>query len=415
MSPLAFSGSNINKVKAHNLQAILISFLQEKLISRAGLAKRTSLSSATVTNLTKELIDQKLIIEVESTEVSGKRRVGRPRTMLRLVPDARYALGVHIGVGLFRVALTNLYAEMLDNRIVACDPEKPAEQVLKCIGDEVASLISENDIPHERILGIGVGDSGLVNHKTGVNVLAPRLGWKDVNIQKILKKETGLPARVDNNVRAMAVGEAFFGAGRDVSVLAFVYGRVGVGAGFVVNGQVYRGTRASAGEIGHTVMVPDGGDLCECGNYGCLETLVSEPVLIQRAKELAERYPDSRLSAFLHHREEKDETLEKIFKAAREGDKRTQEMITHQIRYLGLALANLVNILNPELILLGGMFAQGYDLVSPIAEKVIRESAFCGTGEKVTLRPTSFGWRAGVIGAASLALLGLFYQAEGNS
>lgn len=411
----AFSGSNINTIKVHNLQAILISFLQETLISRAGLAKRTSLSSATVTNLTKELIDQELITEEDSIESSEKRRVGRPRTMLRLVPDARYALGVHIGVGLFRVALTNLYAEMIDNRIVTFNPASPPRQVLKRITAQITSLIAENRIKHEKLLGIGVGASGLVNHQTGVNVLAPRLGWKNTNIQKILNDETGLPVCVDNNVRAMAVGEAFFGAGRDVSVLAFVYGRIGVGAGFVVNGQVYRGVRASAGEIGHTVMVPVGGELCECGNYGCLETLVSEPVLIRKANEIADRYPDTLLAQFIRHNDNGDEDIENIFTAAREGDKYTRKMMVEQIRYLGLALANLVNILNPEMIILGGMFAQGDDLILPVAEEVMHETAFCGTGEKVILRPTSFGWRAGVVGAASLALLRFFYQAEGSS
>jgi glucokinase-like ROK family protein len=413
MSPLPFSGSNINSLKAHNLQTILMTFLHEKSLSRAGIAKRTSLSSATVTNLIKELIDQGLITEEESEpeEASGKRRVGRPRTMLRLAPQARYAIGVHIGVGLFRVALTDLYAEIIDNRIVEYDPKSPASQILDLISAEIKGLIADNHVDQDKILGIGVGASGLVNHQTGVNVMAPRLGWKEVNIQDVLEVETGHPVRVDNNVRAMAVGEAFFGAGRDVNVMAFVYGRIGVGAGLVVNGQVYRGERASAGEIGHTVMIPEGGDLCECGNRGCLETLISEPVLIKNSKKLAEQHPKSILAQHLDQ-ENGREPIEKIFAAAREGDELTQKMIAEQIRYLGLALANLVNILNPEMILLGGMFAQGEDLILPIAQKVMQETAFCGIGDKVDLRPTTFGWRAGVIGAASIALSDFFYQTE---
>ncbi len=413
MAPLPFSGTNINSLKAHNLQTILMSFLHERSLSRAGIAKSTSLSSATVTNLIKELIDQGLVVEEESDadEAPGKRRVGRPRTMLRLVPQARYAIGVHIGVGLFRVALTDLYAEIIDNRIVAYDPESPASQILDCISAEIKGLITENHIEKDKILGVGVGASGLVNHQTGVNVMAPRLGWKEVKIQDVLEAETGFPVRVDNNVRAMAVGEAFFGDGRDVNVMAFVYGRIGVGAGLVVNGQVYRGVRASAGEIGHTIMIPDGGDLCECGNRGCLETLVSEPVLIKKAEKLAEQNPESLLARHLGQENGRD-PIEKIFTAAREGDELTQKMIADQIRYLGLALANLVNILNPEMILLGGMFAQGEDLILPITQEVMQETAFCGIGEKVDLRPTRFGWRAGVIGAASLALLDFFFQTE---
>lgn len=333
--------------------------------------------------------------------------------MLHLVPNARYAIGVHIGVGLFRVALTNLYAEIIDNRIVEYDPESPASYILDLIAAKIKDLIATNDVSQKNILGVGIGASGLVNHETGVNVMAPRLGWKNVKIREILETETSLPVCVDNNVRAMAAGEAFFGIGRDVNVLAFVYGRIGVGAGLVVNGQVYRGARASAGEIGHTVMIPDGGKLCECGNRGCLETLVSEPVLIKNAQDLANQHPDSLLAQYLNQENERD-PIEKVFAAAREGDEFTQRMIADQIRYLGLALANLVNVLNPEMILMGGMFAQGDDLIRPIVQKVMQETAFCGIGEKIHLRPTSFGWRAGVIGAASLALLDFFYQTEGK-
>jgi len=239
--------------------------------------------------------------------------------------------------------------------------------------------------------------------------LAPRLGWQNVNIQEILQNKLSLSVHVDNNVRAMAIGEAFFGAGRGVNVLAFVYGRIGVGAGFVVNGQVFRGSGAGAGEIGHTIMVPEGGQPCRCGQKGCLETLVTEPVIVRQANEIAQQHPDSLLAQYLA---QDDDTphIDRLFAAAREGDQITKNMIESQIHYLGIALANLVNILNPEMILLGGVFAQGDDLIRPVASQVMRETAFSSLGEDVIVKPTSFGWRAGVIGAAALALINLFYQ-----
>jgi predicted NBD/HSP70 family sugar kinase len=410
MAALRFSGSNVNTIRSHNMEAVLMSLLYEGQISRAGLAKGTSLSSATITNLTSELLDAGIVAEVQQNG-QVPRRVGRPRTMLQLVPSARYAVGVHIGVGLFRVAITDLFARIVANRIVEYNIELSAEAVLQRIAAEIDSIVAESGIEPKRILGIGVGASGLVDHRRGLNVLAPRLGWRDVDLCATLRPLGDVT--VDNNVRAMAIGEAFFGAGRDVNALAFVYGRVGVGAGLVINGEVYRGNGAGAGEIGHMIMIPEGGQPCRCGQTGCLETLVSEDTIIQKAEEIAEQHPHSLVSDYLNAGEQ--DLIERIFDAARDGDDLTKEMIASQMEYLGIALACLVNMLNPEMILLGGMFAQGDDIIRPIVQDVMREKAFGGLGDQVALRSTSFGWRAGVIGAASLALMDFFYQKQGKS
>jgi predicted NBD/HSP70 family sugar kinase len=264
------------------------------------------------------------------------------------------------------------------------------------------------------ILGIGVGASGLVDNKRGVNVLAPRLGWQDVPFKSLLENTTGLPVCVDNNVRSMALGEALFGSGRDVDVLAFVYGRIGVGAGFVVNGDLFRGSGAGAGEIGHMVILPRGGEICSCGNMGCLETLVSEHVLLEKAAAIVNQDPEGILAKALAQQKQ-NKPIENVFEAARNGDSKTLDMIKEHACYLGIALANLVNILNPKLILVGGMFSQGHDLILPTAEEKMRELAFAGLGEKVEIAPTKFGWQAGVIGAASLVLNTYFYKPyEGN-
>ncbi len=414
MSPQNLSGSNLTRVKAHNLQAILMTLLSENQISRAGLAKRTSLSSATVTNLANELISQGIITEIEppATAAESKRAVGRPRRMLRLIPNARYAVGVHIGVGLFRVALTNLHADIIDNRIVEFERQSPAPEVLEKIAHEIEDLILEMSIDRRKILGVGVGASGLVNHDLGLNVVAPRLGWKNVYIREILEARLGISVQVDNNVRAMAIAEGFFGAGRGANLLAFVYGRMGVGAGFLVNGKVFRGSGAGAGEIGHTIMVPEGGQPCRCGKEGCLETLVTEPVIVRKAQSLAQQNPESILAEYLVADDSTSDNppIDVVFNAARDGDLATKQMIENQIHYLGIALANLVNILNPEMILLGGFFAQGDDLIRSKVCEVMRENAFSGLGDDVIVEPTSFGWRAGVVGAAALALMDFFYQ-----
>jgi glucokinase-like ROK family protein len=404
-------GSNINIVKAHNMSAILYRLLQDEMVSRVELAQRLSLSNTTITNLTAELLEEKIITE-ERVEVSEKRKkVGRPRRMLRLLPDARFAVGVHIGVGMFRVALTNLFAEIVSSQMVEFDLEAPPEDVVFDIVQRVDQTIGTSSVDPKRVIGIGVGASGLVNHEKGINLLAPRLGWKDVPLQFLIESQLDYPVRVDNNVRSMALGEAFFGAGRGVESLAFVYGRVGVGAGIVVNRQLFRGSRAGAGEIGHTIMLPQNGEVCSCGNSGCLETLVSEPVLVKQAQLLAQKNPDGLLAQNLKIMGERKQ-IEQIFAAARDGDLMAQDLIESRASYLGIALANLVNMINPEVIFLGGMFAQGQDLIIPVAEARMREAAFAGLGENVDIRATDFGWRAGVIGASSLALTTFFYQQD---
>jgi glucokinase len=325
------------------------------------------------------------------------------------VPSARYAIGVHIGVGLFRVAITNLYSDIVFSEIETFDLETPPEVVIQNIVKQIERAINNSKVDRERVIGVGVGASGLVNFEEGINVIAPRLGWENVPIQHLMEIQLDMPVCVDNNVRAMALAEALFGYGRDASVLAFVYGRIGVGAGIVVNGQVFRGSGAGAGEIGHTTILPEGGETCTCGNTGCLETLLSEPVWVKQAEKIAAAHPASRLAARLNRGEE-GSPIEQVFFAARDGDKLALEFIQERSCYLGIALANLVNVLNPELIILGGMFAQGGDWILPVAEAKMKESAFAGLGEKVRLEVTSFGWRAGVIGAAALALTTFFYQ-----
>lgn len=410
-----FLGSNLNQVKAHNLQAILLRLLHEEQLSRVQLARRTNLSSTTITNLVTELIERGLVVEDCNTpDEEEPRGVGRPRTGLCLAPNARYAIGIHIGVGLFRVALVNLRAEILHNRIVQFAADAPALEVIEQMAAAVETLLAAAGVAREALLGVGVGASGLVTPSAGVIHLAPNLGWHEVPIRALLQNRLRLPVTLDNNVRAMALGEAYFGSGRGAQSLAFVYGRVGVGAGFVVDGQLFRGSHTGAGEIGHTIIVPENGLLCRCGRRGCLETLVSERVLLEQAAEIAARHPDGRLERLLAAPGE-NAPIECIFQAAREGDADACRLIERQGYYLGIALANLVNVLNPQLIVLGGMFAQGADLIQPVAERVIRQMAFANLGEKVRLATTPFGWRAGVTGAAALALLHFFYQPASGS
>jgi glucokinase-like ROK family protein len=353
-------------------------------------------------------LEQGVVVEEGPELLERRRGAGRPRLALRLVPEARYAVGIHVGVGKIRVAITDLRAHILCHYSFNHPLEKSAESVLTEAAALVKRSLAECEIPFHNVIGVGVGASGLVDPATGLNLVAPNLGWRNVPIQAWLSEQLGLPVCIENNVRAMALGEAMFGPAQNVRVLAFVYARVGVGAGFVVDGRLFRGSGAGAGEIGHTMIIPNNGELCRCGNRGCLETLVSEPAIMTLAGRLIEQEPDSLLA---HHLRQTDtDTLEQVFAAARAGDKPTRAMLEERARYMGIALANLVNVLNPELILLGGVFAQGQDLLLPTVEATMRRRAFGNLGQQVQLQPTNFGQQAGMIGSAALALSTFFYQ-----
>ncbi len=419
-----FLGSNIVNVKAHNMQAVLLSLLtvadsaDAQPLSRIQLAHKTNLSSTTITNLVAELIEQGIVTEDKNSREDEFRPVGRPRTGLRLIPDARYVVGVHIGVGLYRVAVMNLRAEMVRSKFVNFPIEASPFDVLAGISHDIHELLASCGMERRLILGIGVGASGLVDTLSGVNIFAPNLDWHHIPIREILQNQIGLPVVVENNVRAMALGEAYFGSGREAQSLAFVYGRTGVGAGLVVEHQIFRGSSTGAGEIGHMILAPENGEMCRCGNRGCLETLVSESVVLRQARSAAQSNPESVLARLLSQAAEtssavsgaQQSEIESVFQAARQGDPAAVEIVESVGHYLGIALANLVNIFNPELILLGGMFAQGQDLILPVTGQTMRRAAFAGLGEKVRLETTRFGWRAGVTGAAALALLNFFYQ-----
>jgi predicted NBD/HSP70 family sugar kinase len=235
------------------------------------------------------------------------------------------------------------------------------------------------------------------------------LDWHQVHIREDLESHLGLPVVVENNVRAMALGEAYFGCGREAGSLAFVYGRTGVGAGFVINNQLFHGSSTCAGEIGHMIMDSENGELCRCGNRGCLETQISEAVIIHRAQRIAEAEPDGILAHLFANPEDRT-FIECVFETARQGDPSVLQLVKEIGHFLGVALANMVNIFNPELIILGGLFAQAEDLILPVARETLNRLAFAGLGEKARLVTSSFGWRAGVSGAAALALLAFFYQ-----
>lgn len=421
MAPLrTLLGSSHRNVKSHNRRAILLALLGHDDMSRAHLAELTGLSTTAITKLVAELIQEGIIVEGGREPRDGRSGAGRPRKALHLVPSARHAIGIHIGVGNVRIAITDLRARPVSYLSTYSPLDRSPEAVLEDIVSKIPCLLAEGRVEPGTVVGVGIGASGLVDLATGTNLLAPNLGWQNVPIRSLLAQHLDYPIVVDNNVRAMALGEAMFGLGQDARAMAFIYARIGVGAGFVVDGQLFRGSGAGAGEIGHTTVIVEGGRRCRCGNDGCLETLISEPIIVEMAHELAQQDPQGLIAAYLARgasmrpgettQAPASPVLAAVFAAASAGDRAACDLVRERAWYLGIALANLVNVLNPELIVLGGILEQGQQLLLPQAEAIMRTRAFGRLGEQVRLQATRFGRQAGVVGAAALALDAFFYR-----
>jgi predicted NBD/HSP70 family sugar kinase len=396
MTETRHTARNGTRTKFENQRTLLLNLLRHQPISRIRLSRRTGISTTTVTNLTAPLVQAGIGTDLLALTAGA----GRPPLALALVPDSRYAIGIHIGVRKSQVALGTLDARLIDLRVAPHHPEESAQQVLERLAEMARQLVADNGLAlePERIIGVGVGASGLVDNEHGINIWAPALSWHDVPVAELLSSYLQLPVAVENNVRCMALAESLFGAGQGHRVLAFVYARIGVGAGLVMDGQIYRGARHAAGEIGHWTLLPRDGELCRCGNRGCLETLISEKVLVSEGSRLA---PE-----ILAHAD----PLEALFSAARAGHQPIRQMLVERAEYLGIALANLVNVINPEVILLGGLLYQGYDLLQPVIEATMRQRSFKGIGIQEEMRPATFGLDAGAVGAVTLALDTFFYS-----
>ncbi len=379
--------------------------LYNEPVYRVKLAKDISVSTTTITKLVDELIEQG-IVEERQEEVNWPRSVGRPQNAIYLVRDARQAIGVHIGGGIYRIAIVNLRNEIISHRTGNFDLKQPAESVMEEIIHTTAQLLDECKIGRETVIGVGVGAPGLVNFKTGLIGYAKIQGWRNLSVGAQFSDRLKLPVVVENNVRAMALGEALFGSGRDVNTLLFLYGRLGVAAGIVVDRHIYRGINLGAGEIGHSFIIQ--GEEGVIGGYRTLEELVSAPALIAQARAAGTLQPDGILGLTLQDAVD-DDAISKIFEAARKDDPDAVRIVEQSARYLGMTVVNAVNFLNPELILLGGMFAQGEDLYIPVIRKMVDEMAFAGMGNGVEIASTRFGWRAGLLGASALALAHFFF------
>ncbi|MFI5610334.1 ROK family transcriptional regulator [Amycolatopsis sp. NPDC051903] len=361
-------------------------------LSRSRLSEITGLSPTTVTKAVTPLIASGY---VEETGSGAESRIGRPAIGLRLVPDAVAVCGVQIGVGTVQAALVDAVGATQRTIQFTFPEDRDAGQVMTDVAERVRAELLETAATE--VIALGVGAPGPVDAERRVNLMAVNLGWRDVPMARILERVCGRPATVEHNVQSMALAENRFGqTGRDI---AFVHARTGVGLGLVLRGQLFAGGRHGVSELGHLQLVGDG-ELCACGAHGCLETVASEPALARRLAAVGHERPGHAPLSAIDRAAIADPALDGV---------RTQ--------YLGdlaTGLASVVNLFNPELIVVGGMLANASDVFLGDLATATRERVFPLLRESFQVRRTSFGDNAGTVGAAATALEQFFYTAPAD-
>ena len=312
---------------------------------------------------------------------------------------AKERIGIDVGGTNVKIALVDNKGKIIYSNSIPTRAEMGYEYTINNMKEAITELIKETKSDPKNIESIGFGFPGQIDYQKGIVRLAPNIpGWVNVPIAEIMEREFGIPTRVDNDVRCAALGELNYGAGQGCDNLICITVGTGIGSGLVINGKLVRGASNAAGEIGHIKLDMNGGPLCGCGDRGCLEAFASGPSIVA----LAEEYIKGGKSTKYRELANPDITPYIVSEAAKQGDPVAKRIFTIVGEYIGIGLASVVNLLNPEKIIIGGGVAAAGDLLlTPIKESLIKR-AMPIAGSAVEIVPAQLGNSAGVIGASLL-------------
>jgi predicted NBD/HSP70 family sugar kinase len=366
---------------------------REHQISRAEISRQLDLSRSTVTEIVKELLTTGLIAEVGIGKSSG----GRKPIVLEFQDDAKVILGIDIGATHVSVAMTNLRGKLLFWKEKDFPVREDAEGTHQVINELCNESLSSQNLGYDRLLSIGVSVPSPVD-PIRPEYLSETIipSWHGKSGLERLREKYGVPVYLDNDANLGALAEHWWGAGKDVNDLIYIKISNGIGAGYIFGGKLYRGAKGIAGEMSHMSIDPNG-RLCGCGLRGCLSTVISAWALRERVKALSILYPNSSLIYG-------EPSIIDIENAALDGDQLAVQVVAEATNYLTSAIINLINLMNPELIIIGGSLSKLGELVlKPIREKM-EDSALVSSISKTQLKISELGSKGIAIGAATLAI-----------
>lgn len=378
----------------------------KKLTSRIELSKETGLKTSTISNIINSLLEKGLVVE----KGIGESSLGRKPKLIKLNHLVFYLIGVEIDITHITAGLMDVWGNLAIKIETPLNEGQNESEVMSIVIHSIRDLLKRAEEKHQEVRGIGIGVMGLVDPESGVLHFSLHHNWKNLPIKSMLEEEFNLPVIVDNDSRAMALGEHWFGAGQGVKDLVLINVSDGIGSGIIINGKLYYGTGGIAGEIGHTSIDYDG-PKCGCGNYGCLETFVSGLAIAKKARKIIQEGRRTIIPRLVNNKLEKI-TGEIVCEAAKEGDKLSLDLLKNAGEYLGVGIANIVNSFNPEVILIGGRMIQESKIIFDSAKKVALKRVLDVTGKSVKIIPFLLGRDAGTIGAATLIARDIFYPSK---
>ncbi|MCR8644005.1 ROK family transcriptional regulator [Paenibacillus sp. N1-5-1-14] len=372
---------NTKYVKQMNREGILFQ-LKQKQMSRADLAKETELSRPCVSALVDEMINEGLICEVGI----GASKGGRKPMLLEYNTQAFGVVGAVFEGSTIRMALADLKGELLAQYEATLPQPTSGEMAIKGLEIGLEQLLTQTHYDKSRLLGMGVGLPGVTQKRSGTISYSPSTGWMGLPVQQEIEARLGLPVTIDNDVNMMTLGEYYQGAGKEMSTLVNMYVGTGIGAGIIINGQFYRGSHEASGEIGYMMVGPSNNP--RPGDYGVFESNYAVPAIYARASQL------------LPSIQEGVSIVEQLVVHAQQGTEGVQELLDELYRKWAYGIANIISVLDPELLILSGEMLY----IKEQGVQTIREWLSNWVPVVPVIRLASLGDQAGIAGAVHSVL-----------
>jgi glucokinase-like ROK family protein len=386
--------NRLNKIRILNI------IREKEQISRAEISKLSGISAPTVTRIVDSLIhEERLVQEIGVGKSSG----GRRPTLVQFSAQDNFVIGIDLGTTHIDGVLANLNAEIINEIRYDTNFQEGFESIINRIAEIICRLREDPKISGKKVLGVGLAVPGLVNRSENIIEISPDLNWEYVDLIKSLREKCDLPLKFDNVTRVMALGELWYGVGKSINHFCVINIGYGIGAGIIIDGKPLYGPYGMAGEFGHMTVAKDSDIKCDCGNYGCLEALSSGRAIADKAISEIKTGRTSKLRNMVNG-EIDNITTKMVAQAVREGDLLADEIFCLAIEYLGSAIASLINLISPQIVLIGGGVAKAEDLILERINTIAQQRTVQTRTRNVKIQVVTFGQHAATKGAVALIL-----------
>jgi glucokinase-like ROK family protein len=387
--------NRLNKIK------ILGLIREYGTISRAEIVSKSGLSAPTVTRIVNSLItEEKLVVSIGM----GTSKGGRPPVLLKFNGEENYVIGVDLGATATRGVLSDLNGGFIEEISIPTRLDEGFEVIIDDMAEMINKLsASKKKSANSKIYGVGIAVAGLVDIKKNIIEYSPVFKWHNVDIVEALGRKVAYPVIFDNVTRLMALGGLRYGKGQKIGNFICVNVGYGIGSGIIVNGHLLMGSGGFAGEFGHITMDKESDIQCNCMKYGCLEALASGKAIALTAQSRLARGQVSMLNE-LCGGEIKNVSTKMVADAANKGDELALNVFKRAMEYIGIGIANLINLFNPELIVIGGGVSMAGDIFFDNIREVVAKHVMQSTAKEIPILPVAFGENAALMGAFSLIL-----------